>query len=110
MSAPRVLIVSENISMRMGGESSLPFYYAKLFSKRGAEVWLACHERVRNELLDAFPDFGARICFVEDTNWQKTVFRWCSRVPYRIGDLLGAQIIHVSTQKRIRSIAVDLAR
>jgi glycosyltransferase involved in cell wall biosynthesis len=110
MSAPRVLIVSENISMRMGGESSLPFYYAKMFSRRGVEVWLACHERVRSELLDAFPDFGDRIRFVADTNWQKTVFRWCSRLPYRIGDLLGAQVIHVSTQKRIRSIAVDLAR
>ena len=37
----RVLIVSENISMWMGGESSLPYFYAKLLHLRGAEVWLA---------------------------------------------------------------------
>jgi len=39
MPCVRLLIVSENISMRMGGESGPPFYYAKLFSQRGAEVW-----------------------------------------------------------------------
>ena len=47
----RVLIVSENISMKMGGESSLPFYYGKLFSARGVQVWLACHERVKEEVV-----------------------------------------------------------
>lgn len=110
MSTIRVLIVSENISMQMGGESSLPFYYAKLFSERGAEVWLACHERVEIELREAFPELEPRILFVRDTQAQKITFRWGNSLPYRIRDLFIDQAIHFSTQARIRRIAIELAK
>jgi glycosyltransferase involved in cell wall biosynthesis len=110
MSSIRVLIVSENISMKMGGESSLPFYYAKLFSERGAEVWLACHERVETELREAFPELEPRILFVRDTQAQKIAFRWGNLLAYRIRDLFVNQAIHFSTQARIRGIAIGLAR
>lgn len=110
MQPVRVLIVSENISMQMGGESSLPFYYAKLLSDRGAEVWLACHERVEVELRAAFPEFGSRIQFVRDTRLQKMVFGFGSVLPYRIRDLLIGEAIHFSTQMRIRTMATELAR
>jgi glycosyltransferase involved in cell wall biosynthesis len=106
----RVLIVSENISMQMGGESSLPFYYAHLFSRRGAEVWLACHERVEAEVRAAFPGLAARIRIVRDTRAQKAAFRYSSILPYRIRDLFVGQAIHFSTQARIRKIAIELAR
>jgi glycosyltransferase involved in cell wall biosynthesis len=106
----RLLIVSENISMEMGGESSLPFYYAKLFMRRGAEVWLACHERVGAELHAAFPELGPRILLVRDRNVQKIAFRCGKALPNRIGDLFIGQAIHVSTQARIRAIALELAR
>jgi glycosyltransferase involved in cell wall biosynthesis len=109
MPSVRVLIVSENISMQMGGESSLPFYYAKLFSQRGAEVWLACHERVENELRAAFPELESRIRLVRDTQAQKTAFRYGNALPYRIRDLFVGQAIHLSTQARIRKIAIELA-
>ncbi len=110
MPVVRVLIVSENISMQMGGESSLPFYYAKLLSERGAEVWLACHERVEKELRAAFPELAARIRLVRDTPAQKNAHRYGSVLPYRIRDMLLGQAIHVSTQARIRKIAKELAR
>jgi glycosyltransferase involved in cell wall biosynthesis len=106
----RVLIVSENISMQMGGESSLPFYYAKLLSQRGADVWLACHERVETELCAAFPQLRPRIRFVRDTLAQKVASRYGRTLPYRIRDLFVEQAIHISTQVRIRKIAIDLAR
>ena len=106
----RVLIVSENISMQMGGESSLPFYYAKLLSQRGAEVWLACHERVESELRAAFPDLAPRIRLVRDTQIQKAAHRYSSVLPYRLRDMFVGQAIHFSTQSRIRKIAVELAR
>lgn len=110
MPVVRVLIVSENISMQMGGESSLPFYYAKLLSERGAEVWLACHERVEKELLAAFPTLEHRICLVRDTPAQKKMFDWSSSLPYRIRDMLVGQAIHFSTQSRIRKVAIELAK
>jgi glycosyltransferase involved in cell wall biosynthesis len=106
----RVLIVSENISMRMGGESSLPFYYAKLLSACGAEVWLACHERVESELRAAFPNLEHRMMFVRDTRLQKLAFRYGSALPLRIREMLIGQTIHLSTQMRIRTIAAQLAR
>jgi glycosyltransferase involved in cell wall biosynthesis len=106
----RVLIVSENISMQMGGESSLPYYYAKLFSQRGAEVWMACHERVEDELRAALPELQHRMQFVRDTGSQKAVFHYGKYLPYRIRDMFISQGIHFSTQKRIRAIAVELAR
>ena len=106
----RVLIVSENISMQMGGEASLPFYYAKLFSERGAEVWLACHERVEKELRSALPGLEPRIHLVRDTQAQKAAFRYGAFLPYRIRDMFLGQAIHFSTQARIRSIAVQLAK
>src|SRR5437667_353003 len=105
----RVLVVSENISMEMGGESSLPFYYAKLFSQRGAEVWLACHERVDAELRATFPELESRIRLVRDTRAQKVAFRYSSALPYRMRDLFVGQAIHLSTQARIRKIAIELA-
>jgi glycosyltransferase involved in cell wall biosynthesis len=106
----RVLIVSENISMRMGGESSLPFYYAKLLALRGAEVWLACHERVESELRAAFPGLEPRMRFVRDTRAQKAAFRLSRRLPPRVSEMLIGQSIHISTQMRIRKIALQLAR
>jgi glycosyltransferase involved in cell wall biosynthesis len=107
--ALRVLIVSENISMKMGGESSLPFYYAKLFAARGVQVWLACHERVRDEVTGSLPELADRTLFVEDTTLQKLLFRGTAWLPYRIRDLLVGQLIHYSTQRRLRALACELA-
>jgi glycosyltransferase involved in cell wall biosynthesis len=106
----RVLIVSENISMSMGGESSLPYYYAKLLSRRGVEVWLACHERVESEVIDAFSEFRSRIIVVRDTGIQKLLFRLGNILPYRVRDLIIGQLIHFSTQIRIRRSAMALAK
>jgi glycosyltransferase involved in cell wall biosynthesis len=96
--------------MEMGGESSLPFYYAKLFSRRGVEVSLACHDRVETEIRAAFPELGSRVRIVRDTPVQKSLFRYCRVLPYRVRDLLIGQAIHFSTQIRIRKIAIELAR
>jgi glycosyltransferase involved in cell wall biosynthesis len=104
-----VLIVSENISMEMGGEASLPHYYAKLFLRRGIEVWLACHERVETNLLKEFPELGLRVRLVRDTQAQKALFRFSQLLPYRMRDMIVGQLIHFSTQMRLRKIAIELA-
>ena len=95
--------------MKMGGESSLPFYYAKLFSARGVQVWLACHERVREEVLEKLPELSARTFFVQDSTLQKLMFRYTTWLPYRIRDILIGQLIHYSTQWRLRNLACGLA-
>ena len=110
MPSVRVLIVSDNISMRMGGEASLPFYYAKLFLRRGVDVWLGCHERVEKELVAAFPELRSQIRVAQDTRVQKNLWRWSSMLPYRMRDLLLDQVIRFSTQRRLRKIAIELAR
>ena len=97
----RVLIVSENISMQMGGESSLPHYYAKLFLRRGIDVWLACHERVEASLFKDFPELGSRIRLVRDTPAQKLLFRFGRVLPYRLRDMIVGQFIHLSTQDAV---------
>ena len=96
--------------MEMGGESSLPYYYAKLFIQHGVEVWLACHERVENTLLRDFPELKSRIRLVRDTRAQKTLFRFSKVLPYRLRDMIIGQVIHFSTQMRLRRVAVELVR
>ena len=96
--------------MKMGGESSLPFYYAKLFSQRGVEVWLACHERVEAELRAAFSEMKPRIQIVRDTQVQKIAFRYGRFLSYRVRDIFVGQAVHISTQVRLRKIAIELAR
>jgi glycosyltransferase involved in cell wall biosynthesis len=96
--------------MEMGGESSLPHYYAKLFLRRGIEVWLACHERVEATLPKEFPELGSRIRLVRDTQAQKTLFRFSQVLPYRLRDMIVGQLIHFSTQMRLRKTAIELAR
>ncbi len=70
--------------MKMGGESSLPHYYGKLLEQRGVEVWLACHERVREEVLAQFPGIGNRLRFIENSRIQRGLLRSSSLVLWKI--------------------------
>lgn len=106
MKSMRVVIVAENVSMRMGGEASLPFYYFKLLRERHVDVWMVCHARVREELRSAFPnneDFQ-KIRFVEDTGFQALVWRISDWFPYRIKDLIFGQLLHLITQFKARTV------
>jgi glycosyltransferase involved in cell wall biosynthesis len=106
----RILIAAENISMKMGGEASLPLYYARLFQERGAEVWLTCHERVAAELNDALPDLVSRTILVSDTQSQRVMWARRSVLPYRLSDTFVGNAIHFSTQRRMRNVALELVR
>ncbi|MDG3004196.1 glycosyltransferase family 4 protein [Paludisphaera mucosa] len=107
---PRVLIVSENISMKSGGETAMGYFYAKLFRARGVEVWLACHERVGAELKAGFPDDLDRIYLASDTPLQKTLYRISQFFPARLREMIFDQLIHYRTQMRLRKHAIDLGR
>jgi hypothetical protein len=77
------LIVSENISMEMDWESSLPNYYARLVLRRGIEVRLACHGRVVASFPKDFPELGSRICLLQDLHGNKKLFRFRQVCPTR---------------------------
>lgn len=105
----RVLIVSENISMKMGGESSLPFYYAKLLQRRGVKVILASHARVQEEVRAAFSEPDFELHFVQDTQSQKALYNIGERIGARAKVTITEQAIHLITQMRIRRLACQLA-
>src|SRR3954453_12283124 len=72
---PRVLLVGENASIRMGGEGSFPYLYFKLLRARGVDVRLACHARVREELRELLADDFDRVRFVDDDKTDLRMYR-----------------------------------
>lgn len=105
----RVLIVSENVSLRMSGETSVPYYYFKLLQERNVDVWMICHARTREELRGLFPvEIFERIHFVEDSSLQAAVWRFSKRFPYRIEDLIFGRLLHIITQFHGRKLALQL--
>lgn len=105
----RLVIVADNVSMRMGGEASLPFYYFKLLHARQFDVWVVCHERVRSELQTTLSAEELRkIRFVEDTALQKVIWKISQWFPYRVKDLIFGQLLHFLTQLTVRKRARQL--
>lgn len=110
MTPMRVVIATENASLRMSGEAALALYYFDRLRKRNVDVWMVCHERVREELREMFPldeDFQ-KIRFVEDSWLQKTISQWGRFAPFRIRDRILGQLIHLITQIRMRSVVKQL--
>ncbi|MEO1560315.1 MAG: glycosyltransferase family 1 protein, partial [Cyanobacteria bacterium J06632_19] len=52
----RVILVAENVSRKMGGESGKNLYYYHLFKERGVDLQIVCHARVRDELRQELPE------------------------------------------------------
>jgi glycosyltransferase involved in cell wall biosynthesis len=101
----RILIVSDNISIKMGGEASLPFYYFKLFRARGIDVHCLCHARVSSEIEQTLsPEEYARFSFIKDTSYQTAISKFGQNFPPRI-DFIIAQGIYFSTMIRARVVS-----
>lgn len=108
----RIIIASENASMRMSGESNLPLFYLKLLRARGVDIWVVCHSRVRNELRELFPDDAdfRKFHFIEDTQVQVLIWKFSQWFPYRIKDLIFGQWIHTITQRTTRRVVKELVK
>jgi glycosyltransferase involved in cell wall biosynthesis len=105
----RILLVAENISLRLSGETLLPCCYFEQFIANGEDVHLLCHERVREDLrADLPPDQFERARFVADSALQRLIFRIGRHFPYRVEDLIFNQLIQLVTQWRMRHIARDM--
>ncbi|QXQ08105.1 glycosyltransferase family 4 protein [Sphingosinicellaceae bacterium] len=97
------LIVAENISRRMSGETVLPYHYLAGLRQLGTHARAICHARCRDDLrADLPPELFALIDFVEDSPLQYAIYRIGQWFPYRVEDLVFNQLIHVITQFRMR--------
>lgn len=102
----KILMVAENVSRNLSGETILPYYYLQHFTALGHDVRVICHERVRDQLeadLDAAS--FARFAFVTDSALQKLLFRLGRFFPHRVEDLVFNQLIQLLTQLRMRRMA-----
>ena len=107
----RVCIVAENASTQLGGEAILPFHYFRLLRKRGVDVHLIVHERVRSELEAAFAGDQERLHFVEDQPLQKVFFRMSAWLPRRVAEatlgLANQMLTQVAQRKLVRGLAME---
>lgn len=98
-----ILMVAENISARLSGETVLPCYYLQHLKALGQDVRAICHARVRDQLrADLDAETFARLHFVEDMPLQRLLFRMGRAFPYRVEDLVFNQLIQLLTQLRMR--------
>lgn len=96
-----VVLVSPNVSIRMGGEAIKVFHFAQWLQRHGVDVHVLTHGRCRDELLGHFPT--DRLHFVDDDRVQ--VALWKSRA---FGFLLGAHF-HAAAARIIRARFPDPA-
>lgn len=108
MEPPRVLIVAENASAQFGGEAALPLHHFRVLLRRGVPVWLLTHARVRDELLQRFPEAAERMHFIEDSAFHRRMWRWGSRLPARLDYLTTGFVSRLSTQRAQRRLAQAL--
>ncbi|MFO0950206.1 MAG: glycosyltransferase family 4 protein [Isosphaeraceae bacterium] len=99
----RVLLVSENASMRMGGEATYGVFFYRLLRERGVETWLLAHDRVRNELKERFPDEIDRMFFVDDTALDKNNLQ--HRIPRKFAEQTIVVALQYDVQRRMRKLA-----
>jgi glycosyltransferase involved in cell wall biosynthesis len=108
---PKVVIVANNASIKMGGEAIIPYHYFRVMRARGIDVWLIVHERVREELEALFPNGGDKLIFVKDLVIQKWYWRLLGeRLPHRLSALLVCYPIDLVNQFRQRLIIKKLVK
>ncbi len=106
----RVLIVAEHASARFGGEAALPLHYFRVMTRRGIDVRLITHARVRDELTQTFPDDLQRIFYIEDTATHRTMWRLGRFLPARIAYITTGFVSRLTTQFSQRRLARRLIR
>jgi glycosyltransferase involved in cell wall biosynthesis len=104
-----VLIVAENASAKMSGETLLSLYYFNRLRAKNVNVWLVCHQRTREELRQMFSDeIFQTIYFIEDTRLQQIIWKLSKSLPARVKGLITDEWIRWITQKQARSLVKQL--
>ena len=106
----RILIVSPNISQKMGGEAVLPYHYIREIGGEEFDLHALAHARVRDEIKESAIADKATFHFVEDTAIEKTLFQIGERMPGAIRETVFNALIGVITSYRLAQTAKLLAR
>jgi glycosyltransferase involved in cell wall biosynthesis len=85
MARLKIILVSDNTSLRMGGEAALSFHAFRTLRARGEDVRLVTHERNESELRAAFADDIDRIHFIEDRPAYRRAWKLIDAAPKRLG-------------------------
>lgn len=96
-----VVLVSPNVSPRMGGEAMKVLQFAQWLVRNGVDLRVVTHGRCRRDLVGQLPD--GIVAFVEDDRVQ--VALWRSRV---LGALLGPYFHHAAG-RIVRALCPDAA-
>jgi glycosyltransferase involved in cell wall biosynthesis len=103
-----VLIVAENASMDMGGESSLALRWFLGLLKEGVDAHLLVHDRSRLELNQSLREFISRIHYVPDILIQKILWKLGNILPSHVASFTSEWLVHLITQFRQRRTALSL--
>jgi glycosyltransferase involved in cell wall biosynthesis len=107
---PRVLIVAEHISMKMGGEAARPLHYFRVMRSRGIEAWLVVHSRTRDELRQLLGEDFHRAYFVPDTFLHKLLWKIGQLFPHQVRIVTFGAAGHLLTQIMQRKLVKKLVR
>jgi glycosyltransferase involved in cell wall biosynthesis len=106
--SPRVVILGENASMKMGGEASFPYLHFKLLRDRGVEAWLVAHARTRDELHRLLPDEIDRMHFVEESRLDVLLWKLGLKLPRKIDEQTIGMLRHILTHRRLRRVVAEI--
>ena len=93
-----VLIVAENASMRLGGESSLAMQWFLELLKEGVDVHLLVHVRSKPELDQSVSRFASRIHYVPEVLLQKICWNLGKALPAHVRSFTSDWLVHLVTQ------------
>jgi glycosyltransferase involved in cell wall biosynthesis len=100
-----VIIVAENASMSLGGESYLAAQWFRELLKKGIDVHLLVHDRSKPDLDRSLGEFSSRIHYVRDTLLQKVFWHVGKAMPSHVKDFTTGWFVHLITQLMQRRVA-----
>ena len=106
----RILIATENSSLKFGGEAALPLHYFRVLRARGIEAWLVTHARTRAELIEFFPDDQDRMYFIPDTLLHRMLWRAGRILPDAVAVVTTGYLLRIWTQILQRRIIRRLVK
>lgn len=109
-SSRKVLIVAEHASAKFGGEAALPLHYFRVMRKKGVDVRLITHDRVKDELQETLKDELARVHFIKDNAAHRLLWRIGKRMPARVAYFTTGFVSRSITQLMQRRVARELIR
>lgn len=102
--APALVIVCDNASLKMGGESARPYHYFRTMRERGVDVYLVTHERCKKELQTLLGDDFSRSYYAPDTWAHKLLWKLGTPFPHQFRISTFGALANLLTERHQRKI------